>query len=123
MTQRADVVSTSRGTVTRPGARRRRALLQRFLPLAVLLLGGLGAPLLLLSSGGVGRLDRLTDEQRSVELEISRISKRIEHLRSEARGLKEDPTEVERVARDQLGLVRKTEVVLQFRTNAPPPAE
>lgn len=86
-------------------------------------MGALGAPILLLSSGGVARLDRLSSEQESVELEISRISKRIEHLRAEARALKHDPTQVERVARDQLGLVRRTEIVFQFRPSAHAPTE
>jgi cell division protein FtsB len=116
MTDRADLLSSSRGTRAMPGARRRRALVQRILPLAVLAIAAIGAPLLLLESGGLGRLDRLAEERQAVELEISRITKRIGHLRSEARGLKKDPTQVERVARDQLGLVRKTEVVLQFRS-------
>ncbi len=81
--------------------------------------GIFGTPILLLSTGGLGRLDRLEQEQQSVELEISRITKRIEHLRTEAEGLKERPAAVERAARDQLGLLRQTEVVLQFETPRP----
>jgi cell division protein FtsB len=88
------------------------------LPLLVLSLGILGMPALLLSSGGLQRLDRLQAERETVELEISRLSKRIEHLRSSAQALKSDPTAVERSARDELGLLRRTEIVFHFEPRA-----
>lgn len=84
------------------------------LPASVLLAGLLGAPALLFSAGGLSRLDDLSEERRRVELEISRARKRIVHLRAEAQAIKSDPRAVERVARDQLGLVRPTEVVFLF---------
>ena len=39
----------------------------------------------------------------------------IDHLRVEVQQLKEDPAAVERIARGELGMVRKNEVVFQFR--------
>jgi cell division protein FtsB len=84
------------------------------LPLVVLALGILGMPSLLLSSGGLARLDRLQGERETVELEISRLAKKIDHLRSQARTIKRDPTAVERSARDELGLLRRTEIVFHF---------
>lgn len=71
-------------------------------------------PALLVSSGGVSRLERLQEERETVKLDISRLSKRIEHLRSSAHSLKKDPAAVERSARDELGLVRRTEIVFHF---------
>jgi len=38
----------------------------------------------------------------------------IEQLRAEVARAKSDPAVVERIARDELGLVRQTEVVFQF---------
>lgn len=95
-------------------ARRTRAAIQRILPMFVLLLGIVGMPALLFSYGGVGRLNRLKNEQKSVNLEISRLNKRVEQLRSAAAALKHDPAAVERSARDELGLVRRTEIVFHF---------
>lgn len=95
-------------------ARQRRAAIQRVLPLLVLGLGIVGMPTLLLSSGGLGRLERLQAERETVQLDISRLSKRIEQLRSSAHSLKKDPAAVERSARDELGLLRRTEIVFHF---------
>ena len=38
----------------------------------------------------------------------------VERLRVEVRELREDPVAVERIARGELGMVRKSEVVFQF---------
>jgi cell division protein FtsB len=56
----------------------------------------------------------LQHERETVELDFSRLGKRIEQLRSSAHSLKKDPAAVERSARDELGLVRRTEVVFHF---------
>jgi cell division protein FtsB len=53
-------------------------------------------------------LVRITAE----EMRSARLSARVE-------ALKNDPTELERVAREELGLVREREIVFDFRT-APP---
>lgn len=74
-------------------------------------------PALLLSSGGLARLERLQTERETVELEISRLNKRIDHLRSRAQAVKHDPRAVERSARDELGLLRRTEIVFHFEPN------
>ncbi|HSC87495.1 MAG TPA: septum formation initiator family protein [Polyangiaceae bacterium] len=84
------------------------------MPTLVLLVGVVGTPTLLVSTGGLGKLDRLRVEQTAVELEISRIGKRIELLQARAAAAKSNPDALERSARDQLGLVRRSEVVFQF---------
>jgi cell division protein FtsB len=43
------------------------------------------------------------------------LAQEIRELRAEVRQIKQDPAAVERVARDELGLVRQTEVVFQFK--------
>jgi|SRR5688572_9101507 len=114
MKARQDLLSSSRPRSTSPAARRLRASLQRVLPLFVLALGVIGTPWLLISTGGTSRLARLEAEREEVELEISRLSKRIHELRVRTGQVRTDPLEVERVARDKHGLVRRTEVVFQF---------
>lgn len=87
---------------------------QRALPLAVLTLAAIAVPVLMLSPTGLPRLRNLEDERRRANEEISRLSSQINGLRAEVARIKTDPAAVERAARDELGLVRATEVVFQF---------
>lgn len=87
---------------------------QRVLPLAVLTVAAVSVPVLILSPTGLPRLENLEEERRRVSEEISRLSSQITALRAEVARIKTDPAAVERAARDELGLVRTTEVVFQF---------
>lgn len=89
--------------------------LQRVLPLAVLALAAISVPMLMLSATGLPRLQSLRDEKVRADDEVSRLSQQIWELRAEVARIKDDPAAVERAARDELGLVRRTEVVFQFR--------
>ncbi len=88
---------------------------QRVLPLAVLALAAISVPMLMLSATGLPRLQGLRDEKARADDEVSRLSQQIWELRAEVTRIKDDPAAVERAARDELGLVRRTEVVFQFR--------
>jgi cell division protein FtsB len=88
---------------------------QRVLPLAVLALAAISVPMLMLSATGLPRLESLRDEKVRADEEVSRLSQEIWELRAEVTRIKDDPAAVERAARDDLGLVRRTEVVFQFR--------
>jgi cell division protein FtsB len=90
-------------------------LAKRILPLAVIATAAISVPAMALSRGGLARLDALREERRRAEQDAARLSREIERLRAEVRRIKEDPSYVERAARDELGLVRQTEVVFQFR--------
>lgn len=119
MPKAPDPRSVSRDRSTDPRSRMRRHGLQRLLPALVLTLAVVSVPLLLVSAGGLSRLEGLRRERSAVELEISRLNKRVEELRAGATAIKTDPAAVERAARDQLGLVRRTEVVFQFEPATP----
>jgi cell division protein FtsB len=88
---------------------------QRVLPLAVLGLAAISVPMLMLSATGLPRLQSLRDEKVRADEEVSHLSQQIWELRAEVARIKDDPAAVERAARDELGLVRRTEVVFQFR--------
>lgn len=88
---------------------------QRVLPLAVLALAAISVPMLMLSATGLPRLQSLRDEKVRADDEVSRLSEEIWELRAEVARIKDDPAAVERAARDELGLVRRTEVVFQFK--------
>lgn len=106
---------------TRPGMRRlggvssRAVLLERALPLAILVVAVVAVPVMILSPTGLGRLGALRQERTKADEEISRLGQQITELRAEVKRIKDDPAAVERVARDELGLVRQTEVVFQFK--------
>jgi cell division protein FtsB len=87
---------------------------QRVLPLAVLAVATVSVPFLMLSPSGLPRLRNLEEERRKANEEISRLGSQIAGLRAEVQRIKSDPAAVERAARDELGLVRTTEVVFQF---------
>jgi len=84
------------------------------MPLAVLAVAAISVPMLMLSATGLPRLQGLREEQVRADDEVSRLSQQIWELRAEVARIKDDPAAVERAARDELGLVRRTEVVFQF---------
>jgi len=90
------------------------ALLQRALPITVLVTAVVSVPVMIFSPDGLAKLRHLEAEKERADEEVSRLSEQIRRLRAEVRRIKDDPTTVERVARDELGLVRQTEVVFQF---------
>lgn len=86
----------------------------RGLPLAVLTVSLVAVPVLVLEPQGMPRMRGLDKELKGVESENAELRRDVARLRSEVKDLRENPAAVERIAREQLGLVRKTEVVFQF---------
>ena len=82
--------------------------------MAVLAVAAISVPMLMLSATGLPRLQGLREEKIRADDEVSRLSQEIWELRAEVARIKDDPAAVERAARDELGLVRRTEVVFQF---------
>ncbi|WP_437738099.1 FtsB family cell division protein [Sorangium sp. So ce1335] len=94
--------------------RRIALFLERTLPIAVLIVAVVGAPIMIFSPQGLPRLRELERELADVEEENAELGRQIEALRGKVARLRDDPTAVERIARDNLGLVRQSEVVFQF---------
>jgi cell division protein FtsB len=92
-----------------------RLLLERALPIAILAVAIVSVPVMIFSASGLDRLNALRQERLRAEDEISRLSQQIRELRAEVKRVKDDPAAVEQVARDELGLVRQTEIVFQFK--------
>lgn len=88
--------------------------LLRGLPLAVLAVSLVTVPVLVLEPDGVPRMKALEKELADVETENAELRRDVSRLRAEVKGLREDPAAVERIAREELGLVRKSEIVFQF---------
>jgi cell division protein FtsB len=90
--------------------------LERILPIAMLVVALVGVPVLVFSPQGLPRLRGLEKELAGVDEENADLRREIEALRGKVARLRDDPGAVERIARDNLGLVRQTEVVFQFAT-------
>jgi cell division protein FtsB len=90
------------------------AALQRALPIGILGLAIVGAPILIFEPQGLPRMRKLEQELASVEEENAELRRDVGALRVDVRQLRDDPAAVERIARNQLGLVRKNEIVFQF---------
>jgi cell division protein FtsB len=88
--------------------------LQKTLPIAMLSLALVSVPVLILEPEGLPRLRALTKELNQVETENDELRRDIGKLRVEVTQLRDDPAAVERIARDELGMVRRSEVVFQF---------
>ena len=84
------------------------------LPVALLTMSVVAVPILVLSPSGLSRLHHLEAERDRVDREVAQATRQIEQLRAEVARAKSDPAAVERIARDELGLVRQTEIVFQF---------
>jgi cell division protein FtsB len=89
-------------------------LVERILPIGILGTAIIGVPVMMLAPEGLPRLRSLSRELAQVESENAELRQQIQHLRGKVRHLREDPVAVERIARDELGLVRTSEVVFQF---------
>jgi cell division protein FtsB len=83
--------------------------------MAILAVALVGAPVLILQPEGLPRMRALEKELAEVNAENAETRRDVSRLRVQVRALRDDPAAVERIARDQLGLVRKSEVVFQFR--------
>ncbi|MEM6787632.1 MAG: septum formation initiator family protein [Myxococcota bacterium] len=84
------------------------------LPLGLLALASVGAPLLIFSREGMPRLEAVERELSTVEHENEELRRKIDMLRARVSRLRDDPAAVEQLARDELGLIRQSEVVFQF---------
>jgi cell division protein FtsB len=89
-------------------------LIQRTLPIAMLSLALVAVPVLVLQPEGLPRLRALQKELDEVDAENAELRRDVGRLRVDVRQLRDDPAAVERIARDELGMVRKSEVVFQF---------
>lgn len=91
-----------------------RTTLPRALPAAILAVAATSVPVLVLRPDGLPRMRSVDKELASVQAENRGLRRDIGDLKVEVRRLRDDPAAVEHIARDQLGMVRKSEVVFQF---------
>jgi cell division protein FtsB len=84
------------------------------LPIALLLAAAVLVPLKVFDSKGLDRVRRLTLELQSIEDANRLIRRENDALRQQIRAFHSDPGYMEKIARDELGLIGPSEVVYQF---------
>lgn len=76
--------------------------------------------LLVFSESGLMKLLGVVRTHRHLTQEIQHLEGQNEELRRRAQALKNDPDEIEAIARQELGLVKKGELIYQFQHEAGP---
>jgi len=97
----------------RPVSRLARAALW-MLPFGLLILAIVSVPLSILDEQGLPRYRALRGELAEVERVNDRLRRDVEQLHRDVNGLRQDPEAIERIARDELGMIREDEILFQF---------
>jgi cell division protein FtsB len=84
------------------------------LPFGLLLMAIIAVPLRILDPQGLPRYRALSEELREVDAENERLEREVRDLARDVEALRHDPGAVERIARDELGMVREGELIFQF---------
>jgi cell division protein FtsB len=84
------------------------------IPAALVVTAAIFVPVKLLDDRGFERVERLRGELDRLEDANRSISRENESLREQIRAFHSDPERVEKVARDELGMVAPDEIIYQF---------
>ena len=84
------------------------------LPFLLMVMAIMTVPTLVLDEQGLPRYHRLRGEVEELRDSNQELVREIAELKTEIEALRTDPSYVERIARDELGMVREEELVFQF---------
>jgi len=84
------------------------------LPFGLLIVSIVSVPLAILDDEGLPRYRALKAERAEVERVNGRLRRDVEQLHREVEALRTDPETIERIARDELGMIRDDELLFQF---------
>ncbi len=90
------------------------------LPFGLLVFAVVSVPLRILSEEGLPRYRKLSAQLERTQQDNVALNKAIERLSRDVHALRSDPRAVERIARDELGLLREGEVLFQFAPSEGP---
>ena len=84
------------------------------LPFSLMVMAIMTVPTLVLDEQGLPRYRHLRAEVEDLRSANEELAHEIADLKSEIEALRADPSYIERIARDELGMVREEELVFQF---------
>jgi len=85
-----------------------------FLPFVLLLTALVVVPLRIFDEKGLPRYATLKDELHKAKQQTSDVREQVRALQRHVEALRSDPNAIEAVARQELGLVKRDEIVFQF---------
>ena len=91
-----------------------RQSLTWILPFTMLVCAIIFVPARILADEGLPRYRALQAEQVDLDAQNERMRREVRDLQREVQALRTDPSAIERIARDELGMVRPGEVIFQF---------
>ena len=83
-------------------------------PFGMLVVSIVAVPLLILEEAGLPRYRALKQELRELEVENDKVQREVRALSREVEALGTDSAAIERIARDELGMIRDDEIIFQF---------
>jgi len=87
------------------------------LPFALMVMAIMTVPTLVLDEQGLPRYRHLREELRELRKSNEELVREIATFKAQVEALRSDPAYVERIARDELGMVQAEEFVFQFPPN------
>lgn len=84
------------------------------LPFFLLVMAVVAVPVLVMDERGLPRYKTLRAELKETRLVNDSLAIEIQRLKQEVNALKTDTDTIERIARDELGMVRDGEIIFQF---------
>jgi len=84
------------------------------LPFSLMVMAIMTVPTLVLDEQGLPRYRHLRGEVEELRDANEVLAREIAGLKSDIEALRADPSYIERIARDELGMVRQEELVFQF---------
>ncbi|MBI2897140.1 MAG: septum formation initiator family protein [Deltaproteobacteria bacterium] len=84
------------------------------LPLGLILGSVIAVPAMILGEEGLPRYRRMRYELDDARAANRKLRREIETLREEIHDLRKDPRAIERIARDELGMIKPDELLFQF---------
>lgn len=84
------------------------------LPFGLLVVATIVVPLRMLDEQGLPRYRALRSELQEIRESNERVRREVKQLRGTVDRLRDDPHEIERIARDELGMLREGELLFQF---------
>lgn len=83
-------------------------------PFGLLVMSVVAVPLHILDEQGLPRYRALKEELSEVESSNERLRREVQDLQREVRAVRTDRDAIERIARDELGMIRDDEIVFQL---------
>ena len=85
-----------------------------FVSFGLLVFTMVAVPLLIFDEKSFPRYQSLKAQLERTEASTQQLEREVETLKRQVRRLREDPLAVERIARDEQGMVRPSELIFQF---------